>query len=130
MPGPSEGERSFLLDLERLLQRMLQTMRYQRRCLIEGNLKGVESSNRLLGALVESQRELQAGGPSPEEAADHHALARVRQLADQLQRESRTNYLLACRGAELTRLSLSLLTDSLHGPARSKSLCRALDRPA
>jgi hypothetical protein len=114
---------------------MLQVTREQRRGLIEGDLKGVEQSNRLLGALLDSQQALHREGPPPHESADHKTIAYLRELAQQLQRESRTNYLLACRGAEFTRFSLSLLMESVapehaQAAAASPAAPRVLDRPA
>jgi len=134
MAKRSEGGPSYLERQRALLENMLQVTRQQRRCLIEGDLRGVEQSNRLLGALLESQQALNAEGPDPREPADHSLLSDLRELAQQLQRESRTNYLLACRGAEFTRFSLSLLTESMMEPARapatSPSAPQVMDKPA
>ncbi len=130
-----EGGASYLDQQRALLENMLQVTREQRRCLIEGDLKGVEQSNRLLGALLDSQQALHREGPPPQEPADHKLINYIRGLAQQLQRESRTNYLLACRGAEFTRFSLSLLMESIapehiKAAAVSPTSPRVLDRPA
>jgi hypothetical protein len=119
-----------------LLENLLQVTREQRRCMIDGDLKGLEETNKLLGSLLESQENLHAGGPMPEEGADARLLAELRRLAQQLRRESHTNYLLACRGAEFTRFSLSVLghpeagDGTADGAAQTAEAPRLVDRPA
>lgn len=131
------GKARYLERQRALLENMLRVTREQRRCLIDGDLKGLEQTNRLLGSLLESQEDLHGTGPLPEEAADHTLLSELRALAFQLHRESRTNYLLACRGAEFTRFSLSVLAqpgetvDAMGGgEGHAARLSGLVDRPA
>lgn len=140
MPAQFElqpGEAAYLERQRALLENMLRVTKEQRRCLIDGDLKGLEQTNQLLGSLLESQEELHKTGPLPEEPADHTLLSELRALAFQLHRESQTNYLLACRGAEFTRFSLSILSQpgdpaaSLEGEgAPGAGVSGLVDRPA
>ena len=133
------GGRHLQLERQRaLLLNMIRLTHEQRRYLVQGDLKRVEQTNCLLGALLESQNALNEdatewGEASEEEAAD------LRRLAEELQTESRRNYLLACRGAEFARFSLSLLTEAdwegeADGPgdggAGGPKGPRLVDRPA
>ena len=137
--GVGGGGRHSHLERQRaLLLNMIRLTHEQRRYLVQGDLKRVEQTNRLLGALLESQNALNEdatewGEASEEEEAD------LRRLAEELQTESRRNYLLACRGAEFARFSLSLLTEAdleggaggaEDGDARSQKGPRLVDRPA
>lgn len=137
--GAGEGRRaSHAVRQRALLLNMIRVTHEQRRYLVQGDLKRVEQTNRLLGALLDSQNGLndeatEAGGTSEEEAAE------LCRLAKELQTESRRNYLLACRGAEYARFSLSLLTESeVEGDsgglddagARPPRGPRLVDRPA
>jgi len=136
------GRHSYAVRQRALLLNMIRLTHEQRRYLVQGDLKRVEQTNRLLGALLEAQNALnedatEAGGVSEEEVAE------LRRLAQELQQESRTNYLLACRGAEFARFSLSLLTEADpeadpegvadgtgEGGARTPKGPRLVDRPA
>jgi len=98
------------LDRQRaLFEEMLRLTLEQRRYLIDGDLKGLEESNRLLGLLLERQAQLHREFTDYEGCADARRLAKLRQLADELKAESRTNYLLACRGAQFLEFSASAL---------------------
>jgi hypothetical protein len=114
-----------------ILYHMLTVTREQRRCLIEGDLKGLEETNRLLGSLLDTQQALHREPHDSDDSADPSALSaslleELHCLAHQLRQESRTNYLLACRGAAFANLSVSLLTgadgqsgfDGQSGPDR------------
>jgi hypothetical protein len=140
-PLPDGGGANGSPYLERqraLLYNMLRVTREQRRCLIDGDLKGIEEANHLLGTLLSCQEKLHHEGPAATEPADHLILEEIRQLAADLQRESRANYLLACRGAQLTNFSLSLLTGadddqappSDYEPAPTPAPANLMDRPA
>jgi hypothetical protein len=94
-----------------LLLNMIRLTHEQRRYLVQGDLKRVEQTNRLLGALLESQNSLNEDATEWGKASEEEA-AEMRRLAEELQTESRRNYLLACRGAEFARFSLSLLTEA------------------
>jgi len=134
----SGGRHSQAIRQRALLLNMIRLTHEQRRYLVQGDLKRVEQTNRLLGALLEAQNALNEeatewGEVSEEEAAD------LRRLAEELQTESRRNYLLACRGAEFARFSLSLLTESDgeggadgmdEGDAWPRRVPRLVDRPA
>ena len=137
--GVGGGGRSSRLERQRaLLLNMIRLTQEQRRYLVQGDLKRVEQTNRLLGALLESHNApndeaTEVGTASEEEAAE------LRRLAEELQTESRRNYLLACRGAEFARFSLSLLTEADpeggadgmdDGGARRPKGPRLVDRPA
>jgi len=121
-----------------LLYNMLQATREQRRCLIAGDLKGLEETNRLLGSLLECQEALHGESHDPKEPTSHHLLQELRDLARELRRESRANYLLASRGAQLTDFSISLLREAVETSsgspdaetASSPSQPRLMDRPA
>lgn len=139
LPDGGGANRSPYLERQRaLLYNMLRMTREQRRCLIEGDLKGTEEANHLLGALLSCQEKLHHEGPAATEPADHLILEELRQLATDLQRESRANYLLACRGAQLTNFSLALLTGadddqappSDYEPAATPAPANLMDRPA
>ena len=119
-----------------LLEQMLKATRDQRRCLVEGDMKGLEETNRVLGLLLERHADLQR--QRSEQTGDPHqpasdlawaalradrrlpdatpgwqpglGLQELRLLARELQKESRTNYLLACRGAQFANFSISLLS--------------------
>jgi hypothetical protein len=130
------------LRLERqraLLLNMIRLTHEQRRYLVQGDLKRVEQTNRLLGALLESQNSLNEDATEWGKASEEEA-AELGRLAEELQKESRRNYLLACRGAEFARFSLSLLTEAdpegggadgaEDGDARSHKGPRLMDRPA
>ena len=95
-----------------LLYHMLTVTREQRRHLIDGDMEQLEETNRLLGSLIESQQALhgELREVDQQAEADPELLEELRSLAQQLQQESRTNYLLACRGAQFANLSISLLT--------------------
>jgi len=127
-PG-GNGRTSFLERQRAMLENMLRVTMQQRRCLIEGDLRGMERTNRLLGALLESQAELREAGTRlvfADEAIE--MVAELRRLAEELQKESRTNYLLACRGAEFARFSLAMLGEAIENPAADDA--HALDHPA
>ena len=84
----------------------------QRRHLIDGDMEQLEETNRLLGSLIESQQALHGELRDSDQQAetDPELLEELHSLAQQLQQESRTNYLLACRGAQFANFSISLLT--------------------
>ncbi len=139
------GRRPPHLERQRaLLQNMIQVTREQRRYLIEADLRRVEQTNRLLGALLESQKALheestlQEDAAESEDSVDQEAAAELRELAQTLRQESRTNYLLACRGAEFARFSLSLLAEAGEDGEEGKQpeaeavprRPRLVDRPA
>lgn len=92
-----------------LLDDMLRVTLEQRRCLIKGDVKGLDTTNRRLGKLLERQADLHREHPSLEEMPRPEVFEELRRLTQQLREESRTNYLLACRGAQFADLSLSLL---------------------
>ena len=133
--GVGGGGRHSQMERQRaVLLNMIRLTHEQRRYLVQGDLKRVEQTNRVLGALLESQKGLndeaaEAGGMSEEDAAQ------LTRLAEELQRESRRNYLLACRGAEFARFSLSLLAEAdaegdADGEAGPPGGPRLVDRPA
>jgi len=123
------GGSSFLERQQAMLENMLRVTMQQRRCLIEGDLRGMERTNRLLGALLESQAELREARPELGGEASVERVAELRRLAEELQRESRTNYLLACRGAEFARFSLAMLGEAVEGSAM-EAQPRLVDHPA
>lgn len=121
-----------------LLLNMIRVTHEQRRYLVQGDLKRVEQTNRLLGALLEAQSALNEEATEAEGASEED-VAELRRLAAELQMESRRNYLLACRGAEFARFSLSLLTEADpegmadgtgEGGGRRHKGPRLVDRPA
>jgi hypothetical protein len=115
-PG-GDGRTSFLERQRAMLENMLR------------DLRGMERTNRLLGALLESQAELREAGTQLVFADDAlEMVAELRRLAEELQKESRTNYLLACRGAEFARFSLAMLGEAIENPAADDA--HALDHPA
>ena len=98
------------LDRQRaLLDDMLRVTLEQRRCLVKGDVKGLDTTNRRLGALLQRQADLHEQYPPPEGIPAPEVLEELRRLTQQLREESRTNYLLACRGAQFAHFSLSLL---------------------
>jgi len=107
-PGGGRYEGSYLPRQRALLYRMLHVTREQRRCLIEGDVKGLSQTNRLLRELLESHVELHRRFPDWEGCPDGAVLAELRELARLLQEESRTNYFLACRGAQFAEFSLAM----------------------
>jgi hypothetical protein len=115
---------------------MLALTREQRRYLIEGDVRGLEETNGLLGALLASSEALRERLPEPTGPADHRTLADLRELAVELQRESRVNYVLACRGAEFAQHTLALIHEATEGEttvtagARRRDGLRLIDRPA
>jgi len=143
-PAEDRASGSGYLQRQRLLlDEMLRVTLEQRRHLIEGNLEGLNASNQLLARLLDRQADLRrqlptlAGGPQPSALApgrelhprllgrggtarERSALAELRRLAEELRAASRTNYLLACRGAQFADFSLSLIeraqADSEVGP--------------
>ena len=137
--GEGGGGRPSYVERQRtLLLNMIRLTHEQRRWLVQGDLKRVEQSNRLLGALLESQNALNEEATEWGEASEEEA-TELRRLAEELQTESRSNYLLACRGAEFARFSLSLLTEAdlegeADGPedggAQRRKGPRLVDRPA
>ena len=143
--SPDAGARrpAYLERQRVLLYHMLTVTREQRRCLIEGDLKGLEETNRLLGSLLETQQALHCEAPNPDDdtadpalTADPTLIEELHCLAHELRQESRTNYLLACRGAAFANLSVSLLvgadrqsgSDQVGAPAPSRP--HLMDRPA
>ncbi len=122
MPFPSHADAAkppSRLERQRaLLYHMLTVTREQRRCLIESDLKGLEETNSSLAALLDTQQALYRSGPDAEEPVDPNLVDELRSLAQELRQESRTNYLLACRGAEFANLSISLLAGA-EGPVPS-----------
>jgi len=137
--GVGGGGRHSHLERQRaLLLNMIRLTHEQRRYLVQGDLKRVEQTNRLLGALLESQNALNEDATEWGKASEEEA-TELRRLAEELQTESRRNYLLACRGAEFARFSLSLLTEADpeggatgmdDGGARPPRGPRLVDRPA
>ncbi len=131
-PRPSHLERQ-----RAILYHMLRVTREQRRCLVEGDLKGIGDTNRLLGSLLDRQDALRRDSAGMHGDADPSLAAEVRSLAQELRDESKANYLLACRGAEFANLSISLLTGA-HGAAGSddphaaspQTPSHVMDRPA
>jgi len=97
-----------------LFEQMLRLMHEQRRYLINADTKGLEEANRLLGELLERQAALHREFTDFETCADPETLAQIRLLAAQLREESRTNYLLACRGAQFLDFSISTLKACCH----------------
>jgi len=134
--GPKQSP--YLERQRALLYNMLQVTREQRRCLIDGDLKGIEEANRLLGSLLDCQEDLRSEAAELERPADHLLLEDLRRLAQELQRESRTNYVLACRGSQFTNFSLALLTGAADGEASASdgeapgapAQANVMDRPA
>ena len=107
----SGEELSFASRQRGLLLNMIRLTHEQRRYLVSGDLKRVEQTNRMLGALLESQSALNDDASGTDGVSEEQA-AELRRLADELQTESRRNYVLACRGAEFARMSISLLTQA------------------
>jgi len=140
-PSPDGGARhpAYLERQRVLLYHMLTVTREQRRCLIEGDLKGLEETNRLLGSLLDTQQALHREAPD-DDASDPSLLEELHCLAHELRQESRTNYLLACRGAAFANLSISLLVgaDRQSGSGKSDAAADAassskphlMDQPA
>ena len=140
--GSGEGRHSAYLARQRgLLQELLRITRQQRRWLIEGEIAELEHVNQLLGDLLARQSELHevfadlqndATELTPEEL---EVLDELRALAIELKRESRTNYLLASRGAQFAGFALALLAGGNGGAAGSPETdstkgLRLIDRPA
>ncbi len=87
-----------------LLEQMLDTVREQRRHLIQGNAAGLAETSKLLEGLLARQRTLTNGraarpdsSPPPSELQD---------LTRLLQAEGHMNYLLACRGMQHVEMAL------------------------
>jgi phosphatidylserine/phosphatidylglycerophosphate/cardiolipin synthase-like enzyme len=99
---------SYLARQRALLARLLQATREQRRHLVDGDIKGLAHSNRVLRDLLDRQTELQRQFRGRQDSGEN-GIEEMRQLARELQTESRANYLLACRGAQFTDFSLALL---------------------
>lgn len=133
MSLPSDGGTAkpapYLERQRALLYHMLTATREQRRCLIQGDLKGLEETNRLLGSLLESQQTLHGQAPNTTEGSDPGLIDELRSLAQELRQESRTNYLLACRGAQFADLSISLLAGA-DGTGRASNDLEAAALPS
>ena len=124
-----------------LLQELLRVTRQQRRWLIEGEIAELEHVNQLLGDLLARQSELHEtfaelqdddSELTPEEL---QVLDELRLLATELKRESRTNYLLASRGAQFAGFALALLAGGNGGTSGSPETdsregLHVMDRPA
>jgi len=137
-----KGRQSNYLWRQRaLLQELLRVTRQQRRCLIEGEIAELEHVNQLLGDLLARQSELhetftdlqdEATEFTPEEL---QVLDQLRVLAIELKQESRTNYLLASRGAQFAGFALALLAGGNGGASGSPETDwtegpHLMDRPA
>jgi hypothetical protein len=111
-----EGRSSTYLQRHRaLLESILALTHQQRRCLIDGDVLGLEEANRLLGVLLDSSEVLRGDLPQPTGPADRAVLADLRELTSELQRESRVNYILACRGEEFAQHTLDLIQQAVGG---------------
>jgi|GEM_PF-3411061 len=89
---------SYLERQRTLLEKMLAATLEQRRSLIEGDVRGLERTSATLQSLIASQEQLRGEGPEPCEEASHRVIWDLRRLAEELQRETRANYVLVCRG--------------------------------
>ncbi len=132
--GAGEEGAAYLSRQHALLRQMLQVTHRQRRYLVEGDLKGLDETNRLLGHLLERQSALHSEYAHLEGSLDCCAaeLEQLRRLACRLQEESRTNYLLACRGVQFAQVAIAALGGE-PGPSHSgdaRSAAGLLDRPA
>jgi len=129
--GDGANPSPYLERQRAILYHMLTVTREQRRCLIQGDLKGLEETNRLLGSLLDSQQELHRQVPDSKETVDPNLIDELRSLAQELRQESRTNYLLACRGAQFANLSVSLLTgaDDIASTSRDQDAAASASRP-
>lgn len=137
-----EGRQGAYLSRQRaLLQELLRVTRQQRRCLIEGEIAELEHVNQLLGELLGRQSELHATFVELQDDTteltreERQVLDELRILATELKRESRTNYLLASRGAQFAGFALALLAGGNGGASASPETeatqsLRLMDRPA
>lgn len=83
-------------------------IREQRRYLIEENVDGLDETNRRLDSLIASSELLRGRLGDDCELPDPQMIAELRELAVELQRESRANRLLARRGGEFVGGVLAL----------------------
>jgi len=130
---PPDAHRALAVQRD-LLEEMLRVTREQRRCLISGDLRGLDRANRDLADLLERQESCrdqvmrlgQMPACAPAEIDD------VRQLARRLRNETRANYLLASRGAQFARHSLSLIAGAASGgqSEADAEVLGLLDHPA
>lgn len=137
-----EGRHGAYLSRQRaLLQELLRVTRQQRRCLIEGEIAELEHVNQLLGELLGRQSELHETFVELQDETteltleERQVLDELRILATELKRESRTNYLLASRGAQFAGFALALLAGGNGRASGSPEAdlterLRLMDRPA
>jgi hypothetical protein len=98
-----------------LLDSLLATTREQRRHLISGDVRVLSEVNKRLQDLLERQADLRRKFPPSSEWLESPQLEEVRRLARQLQEESRTNYVLACRGLQFADFSLAVIERDREG---------------
>lgn len=88
-----------------LLEQMLDTVREQRRHLIQGNVAGLAETSKLLERLLARQRTLtNARAARPDSSPPPSELQDLTRL---LQAEGHMNYLLACRGMQHVEMALA-----------------------
>ena len=102
-------------------------MQEQRGHLITGDLVQLQRTNRLLNRLLDQQDDLRREFDGCCETFQPDELAEVHRLAAELREASRTNYLLACRGAQYAEFSLSLVAAADEQPEQGEGSLHAVN---